>query len=60
VALNRALDSKHRLGVVGAGVFGRYHALKAQAGPRTACAGVFDPDFPRAQATLLEQRQQKP
>jgi predicted dehydrogenase len=48
------MDSKLRLGVVGAGVFGRYHALKAQAGPRTACAGVFDPDFPRAQAVAAE------
>jgi predicted dehydrogenase len=48
------MHAKLRLGVVGAGVFGRYHALKAAAGPRSACAGVYDPDAARAQAVATE------
>ncbi|MCC7283069.1 MAG: Gfo/Idh/MocA family oxidoreductase [Acetobacteraceae bacterium] len=43
-----------RLGVVGAGVFGRYHALKAAAGPRSVYAGSFDPDAGRAAAVAAE------
>jgi predicted dehydrogenase len=46
----------HRLGigVVGAGVFGRYHALKAAAGARSRFVGCFDPDQPRAIAVAAE------
>lgn len=42
------------IGVVGAGVFGRYHALKAASGPRSRCVGVFDPDQARAAAVAGE------
>lgn len=42
------------IGVVGAGVFGRYHALKAASGPRSRCTGVFDPDQARAGAVAVE------
>jgi predicted dehydrogenase len=45
---------KLRMGVVGAGVFGRYHALKAAAGARSLCAGVFDPDVSRAKTVAAE------
>lgn len=48
------MHAKMRMGVVGAGVFGRYHALKAAAGARSLCAGVFDPDISRAQAVAAE------
>jgi len=37
-----------RVGVVGAGHFGRFHALKAASGPRTRLAGVSDLDPARA------------
>ncbi|MBS0642737.1 MAG: Gfo/Idh/MocA family oxidoreductase [Acetobacteraceae bacterium] len=37
-----------RIGVVGAGHFGRYHALKVVASPRTALSGVADVDTERA------------
>jgi predicted dehydrogenase len=39
-----------RAGVVGAGVFGGFHAGKYAADPRVAFQGVFDPDRARAQA----------
>ncbi len=39
-----------RIGVVGAGHFGRFHALKAAAGPRTELAGIADLDPARAAA----------
>jgi predicted dehydrogenase len=48
------MDGKLRLGVVGAGVFGRYHALKAAAGARSTYAGSFDPDQARAGAVAKE------
>jgi predicted dehydrogenase len=37
-----------RIGVAGAGHFGRYHALKAAASPRATLAGVHDIDTERA------------
>ena len=37
-----------RIGVAGAGHFGRYHALKAAASPRATLAGVYDIDTERA------------
>jgi predicted dehydrogenase len=42
------------IGVVGAGVFGRYHALKAAAGARSRFVGCFDPDAARAAAVAAE------
>jgi predicted dehydrogenase len=43
-----------RVGVVGCGHFGRFHALKAAAGRRTMLAGVTDPDPARAAALARE------
>ena len=48
------MERKLRLGVVGAGVFGRYHALKAAAGARSSFAGNFDPDQARAATVATE------
>jgi len=48
------MQTELRLGIVGAGVFGRYHALKAAAGSRSAYAGSFDPDRARAGAVAAE------
>ncbi len=39
-----------KLGVIGAGVFGNYHAAKANDNPRIEFVGVFDPQDERAQA----------
>ena len=46
--------SRLRVGVVGAGHFGRFHALKLAAGARTTLAGVFDPDGARAAKLAAE------
>ena len=43
-------DKVLRAGVVGAGVFGGYHASKYAAHDRTELVGVYDPDQDRAQA----------
>ena len=43
-----------RIGVAGAGHFGRYHALKIAASDRAVLAGVFDPDTDRARAVGWE------
>ena len=43
-----------RIGVAGAGYFGRFHALKVAATPRVVPAGVFDPDTARAEAVGRE------
>ena len=48
------MDDKLSLGVVGAGVFGRYHALKAAGGARSRFAGCFDPDPERAAKVATE------
>jgi predicted dehydrogenase len=37
-----------RIGVIGAGHFGRFHALKIAASPRASLAGIFDTDVARA------------
>ena len=37
-----------RVGIAGAGHFGRFHALKAAAGRRVRLAGLYDPDEARA------------
>ena len=45
----RAMTSKQmRIGVVGAGHFGRFHALKVAASPRAALSGIHDVDAARA------------
>ena len=43
-----------RIGVVGAGHFGRFHALKVAASPRATLAGVHDRDPARAAAVGKE------
>ncbi|RYY06784.1 MAG: gfo/Idh/MocA family oxidoreductase, partial [Alphaproteobacteria bacterium] len=39
-----------RIGIIGAGHFGRFHALKVKASQRAILAGVFDPQAARAAA----------
>ncbi len=43
-----------RIGVAGAGHFGRYHALKVAASSRSTLAGIHDPDEARACAVAGE------
>ncbi len=45
-----------RIGVAGAGHFGRFHALKLAAAPRAELVGVHDPDAARAEALARETR----
>lgn len=43
-----------RIGIAGAGHFGRYHALKVAASDRARLVGVFDPDTERAKTVGWE------
>jgi len=43
-----------RIGVAGAGHFGRYHALKVAASARAVLVGVHDPDAARAEVVARE------
>ena len=43
-----------RIGVAGAGHFGRYHALKVTAAARSRLAGIYDPDVERAKTVGWE------
>jgi predicted dehydrogenase len=43
-----------RVGIAGAGHFGRYHALKAAASPRVRLIGIHDPDSERAKTVGWE------
>lgn len=43
-----------RIGIAGAGHFGRFHALKVAASPRAVLAGLHDPDTVRAAAVGRE------
>ena len=43
-----------RIGIAGAGYFGRFHALKVAASPRATLAGVHDADPARAAAVAKE------
>ena len=43
-----------RIGVAGAGHFGRFHALKVAKSSRAVLAGLFDPDHARAAAVGRE------
>ncbi|HET6307355.1 MAG TPA: Gfo/Idh/MocA family oxidoreductase [Rhodopila sp.] len=45
---------KLRVGIAGAGHFGRYHALKVAASERAALAGIYDPDLERAKTVGWE------
>jgi predicted dehydrogenase len=45
-----------RVGVAGAGHFGRFHALKIAAAPRARLSGVFDLDCARAETVAREGR----
>ncbi len=45
---------KLRIGVVGCGHFGRFHALKVAASPRATLAGLHDPDDARASLVARE------
>ncbi len=47
-------ESRLRVGVVGAGHFGRYHALKVAASSRARLSGIFDPDQERAKTVGWE------
>jgi predicted dehydrogenase len=47
-------DGRLRMGLVGAGHFGRFHALKIAASPRAHFAGICDPDATRAEAVARE------
>lgn len=43
-----------RIGIVGAGHFGRFHALKVLDSPREALVGIHDPDTERARVVARE------
>jgi predicted dehydrogenase len=47
-------ETRLRIGVAGAGHFGRYHALKAAASDRARLAGVYDRDAERAKTVGWE------
>jgi predicted dehydrogenase len=47
-------DEKLRVGIAGAGHFGRYHALKVAASSRARLAGIHDPDLERAKTVGWE------
>ena len=49
-------DERLRVGVAGAGHFGRFHALKLAAARRAELVGVHDPDAGRADAVARETR----
>lgn len=50
-----AMDERRlRIGVIGAGHFGRFHTLKVAAGTRTTLAGVYDLDPVRAGLVAAE------
>ena len=42
------MSKKLKIAVIGAGVFGGYHANKCAAHPRTEFVGIYDPDIERA------------
>jgi predicted dehydrogenase len=48
--MNENMSRKLKVGVVGAGVFGTYHARKCAAHPRTDYIGTYDTSLSRAQA----------
>ena len=48
------MDRKLRVGVIGAGHFGRFHARKVAASPRAELVGIHDADFGRAAIVAAE------
>ncbi len=46
---------KLKIGIIGAGVFGNYHASKCAAHPRLDFVGVYDPDKTRRETTAKAQ-----
>jgi len=44
------MNQRLRIAVIGAGVFGGYHANKCAAHPRADFVGIYDPDISRAKA----------
>jgi predicted dehydrogenase len=51
---SRMLTAPLRIGIAGAGHFGRYHALKVTASDRARLVGIFDPDTERAKTVGWE------
>jgi predicted dehydrogenase len=47
-------SSPLRIGIAGAGHFGRYHALKVASSGRSRLAGIYDPDLERAKTVAWE------
>jgi predicted dehydrogenase len=47
-------ESTLRVGILGAGHFGRYHALKVAASDRARLVGIYDPDAERAKTVGWE------
>jgi predicted dehydrogenase len=47
-------DAILRVGIAGAGHFGRYHALKVAASTRAKLTGIYDPDLERAKTVGWE------
>jgi predicted dehydrogenase len=47
-------DTILRVGIAGAGHFGRYHALKVAASTRAKLTGIYDPDLERAKTVGWE------
>jgi predicted dehydrogenase len=47
-------SSRLRIGIAGAGHFGRYHALKVAASERSRLIGIYDPDNERAKTVGWE------
>jgi len=48
------MTAQLRIGVIGAGHFGRFHAQKVAASPRAILAGLHDPDAARAATVAAE------
>ncbi len=48
------MTTKLRIGVIGAGHFGRFHTIKVAANPRAILSGIHDPDPERAAAIATE------
>ena len=48
------MQEQLRIGIAGAGHFGRFHALKVAASPRARLIGLHDPDTARAEAVGRE------
>jgi len=48
--MNQSMQNRLKIAVIGAGVFGGYHANKCAAHPRAEFVGIYDPDIERAKA----------